>query len=115
MTLNVDVLVFGAGAIGSFFGGLLSRRNRVTLVGRRDHVDAIRRAGLRITGKTSFVARPQVAASTAGVKRADLVIVATKAYDTESAARALRKFAKTPPWLTLQNGPDNAAILAKVA
>ena len=115
MTLNVDVLVFGAGAMGSFFGGLLSRRNRVTLIGRRDHVDAIRRAGLRITGKTSFVARPQVATSTAGVKRADLVIVATKAYDTESTARSLRRFATKSTWLTVQNGLDNAEVLARTA
>lgn len=112
---DVDVIVFGAGAMGSFFGGLLSRRNRVTLVCRKEHADAIKRAGLRITGKTSLVARPEVATTVAGVRRADLVLVSTKAYDTEAAARALRKFAKKPPWLTLQNGPDNAAILAKVA
>jgi 2-dehydropantoate 2-reductase len=112
---NVDVIVFGAGAMGSFFGGLLSRRNRVTLVCRKEHADAIRRAGLRITGKTSLVARPEVTTTVAGVKRADLVLVSTKAYDTESAARSLRKFAKKPAWVTLQNGPDNAAILARVA
>ena len=112
---NVDVIVFGAGAMGSFFGGVLSRRNHVTLVCRKEHADAIKRAGLRITGKTSVVARPDVTTTVAGVKNADLVLVSTKAYDTEAAARSLRKFAKTPPWLTLQNGPDNAAILAKVA
>ena len=112
---NVDVIVFGAGAMGSFFGGLLSRRNHVTLVCRKEHGDAIKRAGLRITGKTSIVARPDVTTTVAGVKSADLVVVSTKAYDTEAAARTLRKFAKTPLWLTLQNGPDNAAILAKVA
>ena len=64
---NVDIVVFGAGAMGSFFGGLLSRRNRVTLVCRKEHADAIRRAGLRITGKTSSVAHPDVATSVAGV------------------------------------------------
>src|SRR2546422_4278789 len=112
---TVDIVVFGAGAMGSFFGGLLSRRNHVTLVCRKEHADAIRRAGLRITGKTSFVARPDVATSVSAVKRADLILVSTKAYDTESAAKALRKFAKAPTWITLQNGPDNAAVLAKVA
>src|SRR5256885_1382986 len=112
---HVDVLVFGAGAMGSFFGGVLSRRNRVTLVCRKEHADAIRRAGLRITGKTSLVARPEVATSVAGLKRADLILVFTKAFDTESATKALRRFAKEPMWVTLQNGPDNAALLAKVA
>ena len=64
---NVDVIVFGAGAMGSFFGGLLSRRNHVTLVCRKEHGDAIKRAGLRITGKTSIVARPDVTTTVAGV------------------------------------------------
>ena len=115
MHLHVDVIVFGAGAMGSFFGGVLSRRNRVTLVCRKEHADAIRRAGLRITGKTSLVAQPDVATSVTGLKRADLILVSTKAFDTETAARTLRRFAKEPMWVTLQNGPDNAALLAKVA
>ena len=109
------VLVFGAGAMGSFFGGVLSRRNRVTLVCRKEHADAIRRSGLRITGKTSLVAHPDVTTTPAGVKRADLVVIATKAYDTESAVKSLRALAKKATWLTLQNGLDNPDILAKVA
>jgi len=101
--------------MGSFFGGVLSRRNHVTLVCRKEHADAIRRAGLRITGKTSLVARPDTTTSVSGVRNADLVLVSTKAYDTEAAARTLRKFAKKSTWVTLQNGPDNASILAKAA
>jgi len=111
----VRVLVFGAGAMGSFFGGVLSRRNRVTLVCRKDHADAIRRSGLRITGKTSLVAHPDVTTTPAGVKRADLVVIATKAYDTEAAAKSLRRFARNATWITLQNGLDNPDILARVA
>jgi len=111
----MDVLVFGAGAMGSFFGGLLSRRNHVTLVCRREHADAIRRAGLRITGKTALIAHPAVATSVAGVRHADLVLVATKAYDTEAAARALRRFGKSATWVTLQNGLDNAEVLSRTA
>ncbi len=111
----MHVLVFGAGAMGSFFGGLLSRRNDVTLVCRHDHANAIRRAGLRITGKTSLIAHPAVATSAAGVKRADLVLVATKSYDTAAAAGVLRRFARSATWLTLQNGLDNPDILARTA
>lgn len=111
----MEILVFGAGAMGSFFGGLLSRRNRVTLVCRKEHADAIRRSGLRITGKTSLIAHPKVATSIAGIKPPDLVLVATKAYDTASAARSLRRFAARATWLTLQNGLDNAEVLARTA
>src|SRR5467141_2882741 len=58
---HVEILVFGAGAMGSFFGGLLSRHHNVTLIGRSEHVEAIRAHGLRITGKTSMVAKPEAA------------------------------------------------------
>ncbi|HUI26100.1 MAG TPA: 2-dehydropantoate 2-reductase N-terminal domain-containing protein, partial [Candidatus Kryptonia bacterium] len=45
------VLVAGAGALGSVFGGLLQRAGcTVTLLGRGPHVSAIARDGLRITG-----------------------------------------------------------------
>ena len=45
------VLVAGAGAVGSVIGGLLAARGwPVTLVGRPDHLDAIRRDGLRVEG-----------------------------------------------------------------
>src|SRR5437867_5362385 len=101
--------------MGSFFGGVLSRRNRVTLVCRKDHADAIWRSGLRITGKTSLVAHPDVTTTPAGVKRADLVVIATKAYDTEAAAKSLRRFARNATWITLQNGLDNPDVLARTA
>jgi 2-dehydropantoate 2-reductase len=44
-------IVYGAGAIGSVFGGMLTRGgHHVDLVGRRDHMEAIGREGLRIEG-----------------------------------------------------------------
>lgn len=111
----MDILVFGAGAMGSFFGGILSRTNRVTLVCRRDHADAVRRAGLRITGKTTFVAHPRVATDVSRIRHADLVLVSVKAYDTEVAARALHRFRLASTWVTLQNGLENADVLSRYA
>ena len=44
------IVVLGAGAIGSYFGGRLARAGQsVTLIGRRDHVDAINRDGLLVS------------------------------------------------------------------
>ena len=111
----VDVIVFGAGAMGSFFGGMLSRRNRVTLVCRAEHANAIRKSGLRIAGKTAMIARPTATTSASRIRRADLVIISTKAYDTERACRALRRIATRAIWLTLQNGLENADVLARYA
>lgn len=111
----VEILVFGAGAMGSFFGGLLSARQDVLLVGRRAHMAAIRTHGLRISGKTVRLARPHAATRIPAAAHPELILVATKAYDTRAAMSALRRFAKTAIFLTLQNGLDNAETIARSA
>lgn len=111
----MDVIVFGAGAMGSFFGGMLSRRNRVKLVCRAEHANAIRKSGLRIAGKTAMIAHPTVTTSVSRIRRADLIIISTKAYDTEGAARRLQRIGTRATWLTLQNGLENADVLARYA
>jgi 2-dehydropantoate 2-reductase len=111
----VEILVFGAGAIGSFFGGVLSRRHDVILIGRREHVAAIRSHGLRISGKTAMMTRPRAAIRVPRNAKPDLVFVTTKAYDTASAMLALRSFADHAIFITLQNGLGNAELIAKTA
>jgi 2-dehydropantoate 2-reductase len=101
--------------MGSFLGALLSQRHDVTLIGRADHVEAIRRRGLRVTGKLSRIARPQASVRVPKGIRPDLVIVATKSYDTQAALRQLAAFASSALFLTLQNGLDNGATIARVA
>jgi 2-dehydropantoate 2-reductase len=57
----MNIIVLGAGAIGTFYGARLSVRHDVTLVGRAAHVDAIRNQGLRITGLDDAVLRLEAA------------------------------------------------------
>ncbi len=111
----MQILVFGAGAIGSFLGGLFSRRHDVTLIGRKEHVAAIRAHGLRIFGKTAIIARPHAATRVPQSAKPDLVFVTTKAYDTSNAMLALRPFADRAIFVTLQNGLGNAETIAKTA
>ena len=41
------IAVMGAGAVGSYFGGMLARAGlNVTIIGRHQHVDVIARNGL---------------------------------------------------------------------
>ena len=112
---DVEILVFGAGAMGSFFGGLLSSHEDVILIGRRDHMNAIRARGLRISGKTVRITHPRAAIRIPSSAKPELVIVSTKAYDTEAAMGELRKFADTAVFLTLQNGLENADTIAQTA
>lgn len=102
-------MIYGAGALGSYVGGMLSRQHEVTLVGRREHMDAIRQAGLHITGETEVVAHPTVATSLD--RDADLVVLTVKAYDTAAAARDIAATCSAPV-LSLQNGLDNEQTLA---
>jgi len=110
-SLHVRVLVFGAGAIGSLVGGLLSIENDVTLVGREAHVNAINRRGLRITGLTTRIAWPE-AATEVPSHAPDVILVSTKAYDTARAVESLRAFRGRSMFATLQNGLGNAERLA---
>ena len=57
----MNVVVFGAGAIGSIYAAKLSAHHPVTVVGRPDHVAAIARDGLRVIGRESFTARVRAA------------------------------------------------------
>ena len=111
----MKILVFGAGAIGSFFGGLLSRHHDVLLIGRAEHVEAIRAHGLRISGKTSLIVRPAAAPIVPQGASPDLIFVTTKAYDTANAMLALQPTADRATFVTLQNGLGNAETIAKTA
>lgn len=98
----MDVLVFGAGSLGSLIGGLLARTHEVTLVGRDPHVRTVVADGLEIVGEIGTRVRPS--ATTDGTDRtADLAIVTVKAYDTEEAIDALST-GRFGAVLSLQNG-----------
>ena len=106
----MEVLVYGAGALGSLVGGLLAREHDVTLVGRDPHVRRIRADGLRIDGAVEARVSPR--ALTDGTHRAaDLALVTTKAYDTDAAARALAT-GEYGTVCSLQNGLTEERLVA---
>lgn len=105
----------GAGAVGGYYGALLARAgHRVTLVGREELVEAVRRHGLRLQTSASdervSVAKASTEAS--AVRGAGLVLCCVKSHDTEAAADALAPHLEPGALvLSLQNGVDNAARL----
>jgi 2-dehydropantoate 2-reductase len=103
----VKILVFGAGALGSFFGGLLSKHNDVTLIARRDHVDSINSQGLVIEGKTNLIARPKAFVKVPE-EDFDLILLTVKSYDTMNCVKEMSaKLSKDTIMLSLQNGLGN--------
>ncbi|MFH1278339.1 MAG: 2-dehydropantoate 2-reductase [Candidatus Eisenbacteria bacterium] len=109
----VKILVYGAGAIGSLFGGLLSRSHDVTLVGRRPHVEAITREGLVVaseSGEETY--HPRVSERIPSGRSWDLVAVAVKVFDLEEAGLTLAGLDPAPESvLLLQNGIGNEEVL----
>jgi 2-dehydropantoate 2-reductase len=83
----MDIVVFGAGGLGSLLGGLLARVHDVTLVGRDPHASRVHEAGLRIAGAVDARVGPD--GRTATPESADLVLVTVKTYDTGAAVDAL--------------------------
>lgn len=111
------VAVMGAGAVGCYYGGLLARAgHEVVLIGRPQHVAAIRANGLLMDlpgGRESV--RLSADTEAAAASGSDLVLVCVKSSDTEEAGRQLRPHLgpSTAVW-SLQNGVDNAERLAAV-
>jgi len=102
----------GAGAVGSYFGGMLARAGaRVTLIGRPKHVEAIRKDGLLLDTVT-FKEYVAMNASTdpADVRDAQFILFCVKTLDTENAARAIAPHLSPDAIvISLQNGVDNVA------
>lgn len=105
----MNVVVFGAGSLGSLIGGLLAREHDVVLVGRDPHVRVVRRSGLCVDGTVEFTVRPD--ARTDVPESADLAVVTVEAFDTAVAAHALA--GRVDVALSLQNGMGNEAILGR--
>jgi 2-dehydropantoate 2-reductase len=100
----------GAGAVGSYFGGMLARRGHdVTLIARPHHVEAIRRDGLRLeTGAFDEHVRLEASSDPAAVTGAQLVLFCVKSGDTETAGAQIKPHvSKDAVVLCLQNGCDN--------
>jgi len=107
----MKIAVMGAGAVGCYYGAMLARAGHdVMLIGRPQHVEAIKRQGLRLETQT-FDERIRVSASTeaSAVQGAQLVLFCVKSTDTESGAAAIKPHLATDALvLSLQNGVDNA-------
>jgi 2-dehydropantoate 2-reductase len=106
------IAIMGAGAVGSYYGGLLARAGHpVTLIGRAAHVEAVRRTGLRLQ-TTSFDLALEASTEPEAVAGADWVLVCVKAGDTEATAAAIAPHLRDGALvLSLQNGIDNAERL----
>ena len=102
--------VMGAGSIGGYFGGMLARDGHdVTLIARGEHLENIRRDGLRMETEAGSFTVPCSATDNPGdVGPVDLALLTTKAYHNADAVPAMAPMiGPDTAVLCLQNGIDS--------
>lgn len=111
------IAIIGAGAVGGYYGALLSRAGAdVSFVARGTHRDAIRANGLRIIGvQGDFTVHLPAEDDPSRIGPVDVVILTVKTYDNASAFPLIAPLlGPDTAVLTLQNGVDSADDLAAV-
>jgi 2-dehydropantoate 2-reductase len=116
----MDILIAGAGALGSLLGARLARsaENVVLFSRNEDHVRAINASGITVEemdGTRASVRVPALSDPEKLPADPDLVLVLSKSYDTRKVAQAVqRRCGSKPVYLTLQNGVGNWQQIAEV-
>src|SRR5215212_8333072 len=126
---KLNVLVFGAGAIGTYIGGSLALAgHQLVFVEQPKVVDELRERGLRLDltlderRKTKDASRidPSSFRIVSSLEEAlrygpyDVALFALKCFDTPTALEGIKPFAdKMPPILCLSNGVSNELAIAE--
>lgn len=112
------VAVVGAGAMGSVYAGLMASAGHevFAITSWEEHAEAITRCGMRVEGASGDrTVSIHGSTSTEGIGLCDLVLIATKATDVESAARsALPLLGSATLVQTIQNGLGSGERVAAI-
>jgi 2-dehydropantoate 2-reductase len=113
----MKICVIGCGAVGSLFAAHLARAGEAEVWAYdvwKEHIDAIRSNGLRLSGAADFTARLKATSDAKELPRCDYGIVATKAIHTQSAiAQVAHIFDTHSAVCSVQNGVGNEEIIAQ--
>jgi 2-dehydropantoate 2-reductase len=123
---KLNLLTFGAGAIGTYIGGSLALTgHHVVFLEQPGAVEELQERGLRLeikdTKGSPFTIPPSLFNVAGSLSEAfchgpfDIAIFALKSFDTASALEGMKPFAaQMPPILCLSNGVENETNLAAV-
>lgn len=114
----MKICVVGCGAVGSIFAAHMARSGEHEVFVYdvwKEHVEAMRRGGLKLSGAADFTARLEGATSNAKeIPHCDYGIVATKSIHTRSAMEQARGiFDENSAVCSVQNGVGNEEIIAE--
>lgn len=111
------IAIIGTGGLGGYFGAQLAKAGEdVTFVARGEHLEAIRRHGLRIdSGHAPVLVHPADATDAIEeIGPVDLVLISVKLWDTDEVARRVGpQVSGGSTVLSLQNGVSKDHILRR--
>src|ERR1700704_797854 len=112
------IAVMAAGAVGGYFGARMAAAGHdVSFIARGAHRDAIRRDGLKVESSLGdlHLKDVNVTDDPRQVGPVDVVLLAVKLWDTETAGEAARPLVGASTRVTtLQNGVDSVERLAPI-
>lgn len=109
----MKILCFGAGAIGSFYCGLMGKHHDVHLVTRGDHLKAMQETG-KLHIKSYLFGEFDIAVKAYDAPQGcyDIVFISTKSQDTLGACQKIKDHIHSGTVLvSLQNGVDNPDVI----
>lgn len=113
----MKICVVGCGAVGSLFAAHLANAGEVEVWAYdvwKEHTDAIRTSGLRLSGAADFIAKVNASSDAKELPRCDYGIVATKAIHTRGAIeQTAHIFDENSAVCSVQNGVGNEEIIAE--
>jgi 2-dehydropantoate 2-reductase len=114
---RLKICVIGCGAVGSLFAAHLAKAGEAEIWAYdvwKDHVEAMRKNGLRISGAAEMTVRLNATDNPTELPRCDFGIVATKAIHTKAAiAQAAHAFDELSAVCSVQNGVGNEELIAE--
>ena len=112
----MHIIIYGAGALGCFFGAKLQQGgHKVTFVARGPHLEVMKASGLRVEGRSGSFHLESVEATSdvSEVGDCDLIFFAVKNYDVKKAtADIVSVMGAETSIVTVQNGVSAQPILA---
>ena len=107
----MQIIVLGAGAIGSLYGAKLAAENDVTLVARADHVRAIAANGLRIEGIETKTVPVRAVTNVERLGPNTLILLTTKLPASAAALEPIAPLVRDDTTIiALQNGLNSDQI-----
>ncbi len=111
------ILVYGAGAVGSYYGGMLVKAGYdVTFIAREKHFQALKKKGLTLIRDKQKENIPiKVFDNIKSLSNFDYIFICVKSIDTKIVALDIQNIISTNTTVvSLQNGVENEEVITNV-